>query len=47
MSNSSQNQRMCAPLLDKPQKRICRKVGPSFAASLEPLSHGQNIASLR
>ena len=41
----------CAPscyleLLDKPQKRICRTVGPSLAASLEPLVHHQNVASL-
>ena len=27
-------------LLDKLQKRICRTVGPSLAASLEPLAHG-------
>ena len=33
-------------LLDKPQRRICRIVGPSLAASLEPLAHHQNIASL-
>ena len=26
-------------LLDKLQKRICRAVGPSLAASLEPLAH--------
>ena len=26
-------------LLDKLQKRICRTVGPSFAASLNPLAH--------
>ena len=26
-------------LLDKLQKRICRTVGPSIAASLEPLAH--------
>ena len=26
-------------LLDKLQKRICRTVGPSLAASLEPLTH--------
>ena len=26
-------------LLDKLQKRICRTVGPSLAASLEPLAH--------
>ena len=26
-------------LLDKLQKRICRIVGPSLAASLEPLAH--------
>ena len=31
---------------DKLQKRICRIVGPSFAASLEPLVHCQNVASL-
>ena len=26
-------------LLDKPQKQICRTVGPSLATSLEPLAH--------
>ena len=33
-------------LLDKLQKRICRAVGPSLAASLEPLAHRRNVASL-
>ena len=33
-------------LLDKLQKRICGTVGPSFAASLEPLAHSRNVASL-
>ena len=33
-------------LLDKLQKRIWRTVGPSLAASLEPLAHCQNVASL-
>ena len=33
-------------LLDKLQKWICRSVGPSIAASLEPLAHRQNITSL-
>ena len=33
-------------LLDKLQKRICRIVGPSLAASLEPLAHRPNVASL-
>ena len=33
-------------LLYKLQKWICRTVGPSFAASLEPLAHRQNVASL-
>ena len=33
-------------LLDKLQKRICRIVGLSLAASLEPLAHCQNVASL-
>ena len=33
-------------LLDKPQKRICRIVGPSVAASLEPLAHRRNLGSL-
>ena len=33
-------------LLDKLQKRICRIVGPSPAASLEPLAHCRNVASL-
>ena len=32
-------------LLDKLQKRICRTVGPSLAASLEPLAH-RNVANL-
>ena len=30
-------------LLDKLQKQICRIVGPSLAASLEPLAHCQNV----
>ena len=34
-------------LLDKLQKRICRTVGLSLAASLEPLAHRQNVASFR
>ena len=33
-------------LLDKVQNRICRTVGPSLAASLEPLAHRLNVASL-
>ena len=33
-------------LLDKLQKRICRIVGPSLAASPEPLAHRQIVASL-
>ena len=33
-------------LLDKLQKRICRTVGPSLAASPAPLAHCQNVASL-
>ena len=33
-------------MLDKLQKRICRTVGPSLAASLEPLAHRRNVASL-
>ena len=33
-------------LLDKLQKRICRIVSPSLAASLEPLTHRRNVASL-
>ena len=32
--------------LDKLQKWICRTVGPSLAASLEPLAHGRNVATL-
>ena len=31
---------------DKLQKQICRSVGPSLAASLEPLAHHWNAASL-
>ena len=36
----------CYLLLDKVQKWICWTVGPSLAASLEPLAHHQNLASL-
>ena len=43
------NRKICwwhLDLLDKLQKRICRIVGPSLAASLEPLAHRRNVASL-
>ena len=33
-------------LLDKLQKQICRTVGSSLTACLEPLAHRQNVASL-
>ena len=33
-------------LLDKLQKQICKTVGPSLAASLEPLAHCRNVTSL-
>ena len=33
-------------LLDKLQQWICRTVGPSLAASLEPLTHLRNVTSL-
>ena len=33
-------------LLHKLQNQICRTVGPSVAASLEPLTHHRNVASL-
>ena len=33
-------------LLDKLQKRICKTIGPSRAASLEPLALRWNVASL-
>ena len=36
----------CLELLDKLQKQICRTVGPSLAASLEPLAHRRNVASV-
>ena len=36
----------CLELLDKLQKRICKIVGPSVAASLEPLAHFRNVARL-
>ena len=32
--------------LGKLKKQICRTVGPSLAASLEPLDHRRNVASL-
>ena len=31
-------------LLDTLQKRICSTVGPSLAASIEPLAHRRNVA---
>ena len=33
-------------LLDNQQKQICRTVGSSLAARLEPLAHHQNVSSL-
>ena len=36
----------CLELSDKPQKRVCRIVDPSFAASLEPLAYRRYVASL-
>ena len=33
-------------LLGNLQKRICRIIAPSLAASFEPLAHRQNVASL-
>ena len=33
-------------LVDKLQKRICRTVSPSLAASVEPLAHRRNVTSL-
>ena len=33
-------------LLNKLQKQICRTVGPSLAASVEPLAHHRNVPSL-
>ena len=33
-------------LLDKLQKKISKTFGPSLAASLEPLAHCRNVASL-
>ena len=33
-------------LLDRLRKRIWRTVGPSVAASLKPLAHSRNVASL-
>ena len=33
-------------LLDKLQKIICRTIGPSLAASLDPLAHRRNVAGL-
>ena len=33
-------------MLEKLQKLICRTVGPSLAASLEPLAHHRNVVRL-
>ena len=35
----------CCHIWAGAQKRICRIVGPSLAASLEPLAHHRNVAS--
>ena len=35
----------CLELLAKLQKQICRTVGPSLPASVEPLAHRRNVAS--
>ena len=37
----------CFELFDKLQKRLCRTVGPSLAASLEPLADRRKVASLK
>ena len=37
---------MSGLVLQQSSKRICRTVGPSFAASLETLAHCQNVSSL-
>ena len=42
---------VCVPscyfeLLDKLQKWICRTIGSSLVASLEPFAHCRNVASL-
>ena len=37
----------CLELLDKLQIWICRTVGPSLAASFEPLAHRRNLTSLK
>ena len=34
----------CLEFLDKLQKRICKTVGPSLAASLKPLVHRQDFS---
>ena len=34
-------------MLGEIQSRVCRTVGPSLAASLEPLAHRRNVISLR
>ena len=36
----------CLELSEKLLKQICRTVGPSSAASLEPLAHCRNVASV-
>ena len=33
-------------LLDKLQRKICRTVGPSLAASLQSLAHHENVTSI-
>ena len=48
-SNISQWQRILLPsliMLDKQQKQVCRRAGPSLASSLKPLAQDKIVASL-
>ena len=33
-------------VFEKPQKQICRTIGPGLASSLEPLAHHRNVVNL-
>ena len=46
MIHDTQSSSCYLELLGKLQKRICGTVGPSLAASLEPLAHCRNVVSL-
>ena len=46
ITDGKYNTIQCIHKLEKLQKRVYRITGPTLAASLEPLGHRKNVASL-